>query len=135
MNDLSEIEGSLIMLQKTVLIVDDSPSMRQMIEFTISNMGFNVVQGVDGVDALEKLEKSNPDLFLVDINMPRMDGITFIKEVRKKRKYSHTPIVVLTTESQPERKIQGKEAGATGWIVKPFNPLKLVKIINKVLPQ
>jgi len=117
----------------TILAVDDSASMRQMVTFTLKGAGHDVVEAIDGVDALEKAKSKNVDLVLTDVNMPRMDGISLIKELRTLPNYKFTPILTLTTESGSGKKIDGKKAGATGWIVKPFSPDLLLKTINKVL--
>jgi len=116
-----------------ILIVDDSKSMRQMIEMTLNDEGHNVTAAVDGVDALNKSEGLSFDVIISDINMPNMNGIELIKELRKKPQFSSTPILCLTTESGSDMKTQGKEAGATGWIVKPFEPEKLIKTVNRVI--
>jgi two-component system, chemotaxis family, chemotaxis protein CheY len=123
---------------KIALIVDDSASMRQMVGFTLRGAGFEVLEGGDGQEALNKLAAapgSKVDLIITDLNMPVMDGLTFIKNVRTKPTCRFTPILMLTTESQESRKAEGKAAGATGWIVKPFHPEQLLKVIEKVLPS
>ena len=117
----------------SILAVDDSVSMRQMVAFTLKGAGHNVVEAVDGVDALSKAKTGKFDLVLSDINMPNMDGITLIKELRSLQNFKFTPILMLTTESTAEKKQEGKKAGATGWVVKPFNPEQLIASINKVL--
>ncbi len=117
----------------TILAVDDSASMRQMVSFTLKGAGFNVIDAVDGVDALSKVKGKSVDLVLTDVNMPRMDGITLIKELRAQPSFKFTPILMLTTESGSDKKSEGKSAGATGWIVKPFNPDQLLATIKKVL--
>lgn len=120
---------------KTALIVDDSPTMRQMVAFTLTNAGFTVVEAEHGKDAVNKVAAGpKMDLVVTDLNMPEMDGIALIKELRKLNAFRFTPILMLTTESAAEKKQAGKEAGATGWIVKPFNPEILLKTIAKVLP-
>ncbi|HEX5544040.1 MAG TPA: response regulator [Nitrospira sp.] len=120
---------------KTALIVDDSPTMRQMVAFTLTNAGFTVVEAQDGKDAVNKVAGGGKmDIVVTDLNMPEMDGIALIKELRKLSSFRFTPILMLTTESAAEKKQAGKEAGATGWIVKPFNPEILLKTIAKVLP-
>lgn len=122
-------------MAKTVLIVDDSPTMRQMVAFTLTNAGFKVVEAEHGVDAVSKVAGgAKMDLVVTDLNMPEMDGITLIKELRKMATFKFTPILMLTTESAEDKKKAGKEAGATGWIVKPFNPELMLKIIAKVMP-
>ena len=117
----------------TVLTVDDSRTMRDMLMMALSQAGFNVVQAVDGLDGLETLEASAiPDVIVTDINMPRLDGFGFIERLRKDPRWRATPILVLTTESDPGKKARAREAGATGWIVKPFNADKLVDAIRRV---
>lgn len=122
-------------MAKTALVVDDSPTMRQMVAFTLTNAGFKVVEAEHGVDAVNKVAGgAKMDLVVTDLNMPEMDGITLIKELRKLATFKFTPILMLTTESADDKKKAGKEAGATGWIVKPFNPELMLKIIAKVMP-
>ena len=117
----------------TILAVDDSASMRQMVSFTLKGAGYDVVEAVDGVDALNKAKQQAVNLVITDINMPNMDGITLIAELRKLPSYKFTPLLMLTTESAPEKKQAGKAAGATGWIVKPFNPDQLLATVKKVI--
>ena len=117
----------------TILAVDDSSSMRQMVSFTLKGAGYNVVEAVDGQDALNKAKSQQFDLIVTDVNMPVMDGITFIKNLRAEPNYKFTPMLMLTTESAADKKTEGKAAGATGWIVKPFNPDQLINTIKKVL--
>jgi len=117
----------------TVLIVDDSPSMREMIRFTLKSAGYHVIAAADGVEAMEYANKSQANLVVTDINMPNMDGITLIKELRKLESYKFTPILTLTTEGGDDLKQDGKDAGATGWIVKPFDPDSLLKVVKRVL--
>jgi two-component system, chemotaxis family, chemotaxis protein CheY len=119
---------------KTVLIVDDSASMRQMLSFTLQQGGFEVVEGSNGQEALGQLDAHKVDLIVTDLNMPVMDGITLIRNVRARPAMKGTPVLMLTTESQDSIKQQGKAAGATGWIVKPFQPEKLLAVIARVLP-
>lgn len=122
-------------MNRTALIVDDSLTMRQMVAFTLTNAGFTVIEAEDGKDAVKKVSGGvKMDIVVTDLNMPEMDGITLIKELRKMNTFKFTPILMLTTESTVEKKKEGKEAGATGWIVKPFNPDVLLKTIAKVLP-
>ena len=124
-------------MARTALIVDDSTSMRQMVGMTLRSAGFSVVEGGNGQEALDKLKSQaggKVDLIITDLNMPVMDGLTFIKQVRGQAPSRFTPILMLTTESLDSRKAEGKAAGATGWIVKPFNPEQLLKVIEKVLP-
>jgi len=124
-----------VAMGKIALIVDDSPTMRQMVAFTLTNAGFTVVEAQDGKDAVDKVAGGGKmDIVVTDLNMPEMDGIALIKELRKLSAFRFTPILMLTTESAAEKKQAGKEAGATGWIVKPFNPEVLLKTIAKVLP-
>ena len=118
---------------RSILAVDDSPSMRKMVSFTLSSAGFKVVEAVDGVDALEKAQAENIDLVLVDQNMPRLDGIGLTRKLREDPRFSGTPILILTTESSDLMKQAGRAAGATGWLVKPFDPNRLIEVIQKVL--
>jgi len=118
---------------KTVLTVDDSASIRQMVAFTLSSAGYQVVEAVDGQDGLEKAKSRSVDLVLTDQNMPRMDGLSLIKSLRALPQYKSAPILVLTTEASDTMKQQGKAAGATGWLVKPFDPPKLLEVVKKVL--
>ncbi len=118
---------------KTVMTVDDSASMRQMVSLVLQGGGYAVVEAVDGLDALSKLRGQDLHLVLADINMPGMDGIELTRQVRAKADYKFVPIVLLTTESDPEKKQQGKAAGATAWIVKPFDPEQLLAVVKKVL--
>jgi two-component system chemotaxis response regulator CheY len=123
-------------MSQTVLVVDDSKTMRDMVTFALTGAGFQVVQAGDGKEAVVKLSNgSKPALVVTDLNMPEMDGITLIKEIRKMPALKFTPILMLTTESSDEKKAAGKAAGATGWIVKPFNPEQFLKILKKVLPS
>ena len=116
----------------TVLTVDDSRTMREMLRLALADTGFGVVQAEDGVHGLEVLASETPDVIVTDINMPRMDGFGFIEEVRSDPSHRGIPILVLTTESDAEKKNRARMAGATGWIVKPFNPVKLVDAIRRV---
>ncbi|MCR4332119.1 MAG: response regulator [Sulfuricaulis sp.] len=117
----------------TILTVDDTASMRQMISFTLHSVGHEVIQASDGQEALKVIEGKKVDLVIADINMPNMDGITLLKSLRALADYKFTPILMLTTESQEAKRQQGKIAGATGWIVKPFNPEQLLNVVKKVL--
>ncbi len=117
----------------SILAVDDSASMRQMVAFTLKGAGFDVVEAENGKVALDKAKSQKFDLVISDVNMPVMDGITLIKELRALSEYKFIPMLMLTTESGDDKKTQGKSAGATGWIVKPFNPDQLLATIKKVL--
>lgn len=119
---------------KCVLTVDDSKTMRDMVRFTLKGAGFSVVEAEDGVQALSVLESNKVDLIITDINMPNMDGVTLVKRVRGGGAHRAVPILVLTTEGGEAKKADGKAAGATGWIVKPFTPDKLIQVVNKVCP-
>ena len=117
-----------------VLTVDDSKSMRQMIKFTLETAGMDVVEMPDGKEAYEWAQKNvSPDVILADINMPIMDGLTLIKHLRQLPEYAKTPILMLTTDASSGKKMEGKETGATGWIVKPFHPEHLIETIQKVI--
>jgi two-component system chemotaxis response regulator CheY len=118
---------------KTILTVDDSASIRQMVAFTLSGAGYSVVQAVDGVDGLAKARTTSADLVLTDQNMPNADGLTLIRGLRALPAYAKTPILVLTTEAGDDMKAKGRAAGATGWIVKPFDPATLLNVVKKVL--
>jgi two-component system chemotaxis response regulator CheY len=117
---------------KTILTVDDSRTMRDMLRLALAEAGYRVVQAVDGLDGLERLDAEGADVIITDINMPNLDGLGFIERVRGDQRHRATPILVLTTESEPEVKDRARRAGATGWIVKPFNPSKLVDAIRRV---
>ena len=118
---------------KTILAVDDSASIRQMVSFTLKSAGYEVLEAVDGQDGLEKARARDVDLVLTDQNMPRMDGITLIRSLRGMENYGRVPILMLTTESSDTMKSQGRAAGATGWLVKPFDPQKLIEVVRKVI--
>ncbi|HYW97387.1 MAG TPA: response regulator [Bacteroidales bacterium] len=120
-------------MAKTILIVDDSESIREVVKFTLENEGFNVLTGVDGQDAQKHLNGDKIDMMITDLHMPVKDGIELIRDVRKMEAYKMIPILFLTTESQTEKKLEAKEAGATGWIIKPFVPAKLIGAIHKVM--
>ena len=122
-------------MSKTFLIVDDSASMRQLIAFTIKDAGYDVLLAENGKDALEKMSHVKIDMVITDLNMPEMDGITFIRELRGKANYQFVPIVMLTTESQEAKKQEGRAAGASGWIVKPFSPLQLMDVVKKFVKE
>ena len=118
---------------KTILTVDDSVSMRKMISFTLKSAGYEVIEAADGQEGLEKAKANHVDLVLTDHNMPIMDGLSFIRSLRALPQFATVPILMLTTESSDAMKAQGKAAGATGWIVKPFDPQRLLEIIKKVM--
>jgi two-component system chemotaxis response regulator CheY len=117
----------------SILAVDDSASMRQMVAFTLKGAGYNVIEAADGQEAFEKARGHHIDLVLTDQNMPRMDGVTLVRSLRALPSFAVTPILILTTESSAEMKAKGRAAGATGWLVKPFDPAKLLEVIGKVI--
>jgi two-component system chemotaxis response regulator CheY len=121
-------------MSRTALIVDDSTTMRHMVSFTLRQAGFTVLEGEHGRDALARLDGTKIDLIVTDINMPVMDGFAFIQEVRRRPDHRFTPILVLTTEAHEAKKSAGRAAGATGWLIKPFQPEQLLQVIAKVLP-
>lgn len=118
---------------KWIMTVDDSASVRQMVSFTLKDTGYEVLEASDGRDALTKLNGSSVHMVITDLNMPNLDGIGLIKELRVQPAYKFIPIVMLTTESQDSKKQEGKSAGATGWIVKPFKSDQLLAVVRKVL--
>lgn len=118
---------------KTIITVDDSASIRQMVTFTLKGAGYNVVEAVDGEDGLAKIAATEVSMVITDLNMPKLDGIGLIKKVRNNPKTKFIPVIMLTTESQAEKKQAGKAAGATGWIVKPFKPEQLLGVVKKVI--
>ncbi len=118
---------------ETIMVVDDSSSVRQMITFTLEGAGYHAVEAKDGQEGLEKLESLTVDMIITDLNMPNMDGNAFIKAVKAMPEYKYLPIIVLTTESDASKKQAAKEAGATGWITKPFKPDQLLGIVKKVM--
>lgn len=119
---------------KHILIVDDSASIRQMVAFTLKSAGYQLTEAVDGSDGLDKAKAARFDCVFTDQNMPNMDGLTLIKSLRALPHYTSTPILVLTTEASDSMKMAGRAAGATGWLVKPFDPQKLLEVVKKVLP-
>jgi two-component system chemotaxis response regulator CheY len=121
-------------VSKTILTVDDSTSIRQMVGFTLKQAGYTVLEADDGVKGLEVAKGNKVDLIITDLNMPNMNGMDLIRSLRQEMTYKFTPILMLTTESDDSKKMEGKQAGATGWIVKPFNPEQLLKVVSKVLP-
>ena len=120
-------------MSKTIMTVDDSASVRMMVAFTLKESGYEIIEAVNGVDALEKLENHEISMIVADINMPEMDGITLVKKIRNHKQHRFIPVIMLTTESHESMRERGKEAGATGWIVKPFKPEQLVAVTRKVL--
>jgi two-component system chemotaxis response regulator CheY len=120
-------------MSKSILAVDDSASIRQMVSFTLKSSGYEVTEAVDGMDGLDKAKAKTFNLILTDQNMPRMDGLTLIKSLRAMPQYKSTPVLMLTTESSDAMKSQGRAAGATGWLVKPFDPQKLIEVVKKVI--
>lgn len=120
------------MTAKLALTVDDSKTIREMVSFTLKNNGFEVIEAEDGKHALQVLQGKDVNVIITDLNMPNMDGFQLIQALRSDPKYKFTPILMLTTEGDATKKEQGKQAGATGWIVKPFNPEKLLQVVSKV---
>lgn len=119
---------------KTILIVDDSASIRELVGISLEDNGYSVIKGCDGKDGLDKLQENrNVDMIITDLNMPIMDGLTFLKEIRKHERYQYVPILILTTESNVNMRNEAKSLGATGWIIKPFEKDKLIKVIQKVM--
>ncbi len=121
------------MKKTTIMTVDDSASVRLMVKFTLAELGFEIIEAVDGIDALRKIEKMPVHMLITDINMPELDGISLVRKVREIPACKFIPSIMLTTESQEEKKREGKKAGATGWIVKPFRPDQLVAVVRKVM--
>ena len=120
-------------MNTTILTVDDSRTMRDMLKLALSEAGYNVLQAVDGQHGLEVLQQEFPEVIITDINMPRLDGFGFIEAVRRTDRFRVVPILVLTTESDDSKKSRARKAGATGWIVKPFDPVKLIDIVRRVV--
>jgi two-component system chemotaxis response regulator CheY len=118
---------------KAILIVDDSASVRQVVSIALKGAGYDVIEGCDGKDALTKLNGQKIHLIISDVNMPNMDGITFVKEVKKLPNYKFTPIIMLTTESQEGKKQEGQAAGAKAWVVKPFQPAQMLTAVSKLI--
>lgn len=118
---------------KAILIVDDSASVRQVVGIALKGAGYDVIEGCDGKDALTKLNGQKIHLIISDVNMPNMDGITFVKEVKKLPNYKFTPIIMLTTESQEGKKQEGQAAGAKAWVVKPFQPAQMLTAVSKLI--
>lgn len=120
-------------MAKTILAVDDSASIRQLVSFTLKSAGYDVIEAADGMEGLEKAKAKPISLVITDQNMPRMDGMTLVKNLRALPQYKTVPILILTTESSDAMKAQGRAVGATGWLVKPFDPQKLLEVIKKVI--
>jgi two-component system chemotaxis response regulator CheY len=120
-------------MAKVALTVDDSKTIREMVSFTLKNDGFDVIEAEDGKHAISVLGGQDVSVIITDLNMPNMDGLELIRTLRADPKYKFTPILMLTTEGDATKKEQGKAAGATGWIVKPFQPEKLIQVVNKVI--
>ena len=121
-------------MTNTILVVDDSASIRQMVAYTFKAEGYSVIEAEDGIEGLAKAnEHGSIDLILSDQNMPNMDGLTFVNTLRNHPRYASTPILMLTTESNDSMKMQGRAAGANGWLVKPFNPDRLLEVVKKFL--
>ena len=120
-------------MSKKILIVDDSASVRQVVGIALKGAGYEVIEGVDGADALTKLDGQKIHLIISDVNMPRMDGITFVKEAKRLPAYKFTPIIMLTTESEEKKKLEGQAAGAKAWVVKPFQPAQMLAAVSKLI--
>ena len=120
-------------MSKTILVIDDSASLRQAVSIALKSAGYEVTEAVDGKDALSKLDGSKIHLVICDVNMPVMDGITFVKEIKKLPRYRFVPVVMLTTESRESRKEEGQLAGAKAWMVKPFRPEQILYAVSKLL--
>lgn len=120
-------------MAKNVLVVDDSASVRQVVGIALKSAGYDVIEASDGKDALGKLNGQKVHLIISDVNMPNMDGITFVKEVKKLASYKFTPIIMLTTESQESKKLEGQAAGAKAWVVKPFQPAQMLAAVSKLI--
>ncbi|HDX8343269.1 TPA: response regulator [Aeromonas dhakensis] len=120
-------------MPKTVLIVDDSATIRQVVGMTLKGAGYEVMEASDGKDALKKLDGKKSNLIISDVNMPNMDGISFVKEAKKLASYKFTPVIMLTTESQDSKKQEGQAAGAKAWVVKPFQPDQMLAAVAKLI--
>lgn len=118
---------------KSILIVDDSASIRQVVSMTLKGAGFEVIEACDGRDALSKLTGQRVHLMISDVNMPNMDGLTFLREVKSRAEYKFTPVIMLTTESAEDKKMQGQAGGAKAWMVKPFQPQQMLAAVNKLV--
>ncbi|HEY8907824.1 MAG TPA: response regulator [Rhodoferax sp.] len=120
-------------MAKTILIVDDSSSLRQVVSITLKGAGYDVIEGCDGRDALSKLNGQKIHLIISDVNMPNMDGITFVAEAKKLPAYKFTPVIMLTTEAGEAKKLAGQAAGAKAWMVKPFQPAQMLNAVSKLI--
>jgi len=120
-------------MSKTILIVDDSASLRQVVAIALKGAGYDVIEAGDGVQGLAQLDGRKIHLIISDVNMPNMDGITMVTEIKKNANYKFTPIIMLTTESQDEMKQKGKEAGVKAWVVKPFKPEQMLDAVSKLI--
>lgn len=120
-------------MAKTILVVDDSASLRQVVAIALKGAGYDVIEGCDGKDALSKLTGQKVHLIISDVNMPNMDGITMVKEIKQMPAYKFTPIIMLTTESQESKKAEGQAAGAKAWVVKPFKPEQMLQAVSKLI--
>lgn len=120
-------------MAKTILIVDDSSSLRQVVNIALKTYGYTVVQAENGRDALDKLKTVTPNLIICDVNMPIMDGITFVKELKSLPEHKFTPVIMLTTEAGEEKRLEGQTAGAKAWLVKPFRPEVVLKAVQKLI--
>ncbi|MBI2413772.1 MAG: response regulator [Deltaproteobacteria bacterium] len=120
-------------MAKTIMVIDDSASIRQVVNLTLKKAGYDVIEACDGQDAISKLQGQKINLMICDVNMPNMDGISFLKNVKTNTSYRFTPVIMLTTESQENKKQEGKMAGAKAWVVKPFKPEQMLEAISKLI--
>ena len=121
-------------MAKTILIVDDSSSLRTVVRLALVRAGYEVLEAGDGIEGLEQLEKGRVNLIVSDVNMPRMDGIAFVRKLKENARHKFTPVIMLTTEGQDAKKAEGRAAGAKAWMLKPFNPPQLLDAVSKLLP-
>ncbi len=120
-------------MAKTILVVDDSASLRQVVSIALKGAGYDVIEACDGKDGLDKIKGQKISLVISDVNMPNMDGITFVKEMKKLPEFKFTPVIMLTTEGQESKKQEGQEAGAKAWVVKPFQPAQMLAAVGKLV--
>ncbi|MBI5643263.1 MAG: response regulator [Deltaproteobacteria bacterium] len=120
-------------MAKTIMVIDDSASIRQVVNITLKKAGYDVIEACDGRDAIGKLQGQKVNLMICDVNMPNMDGISFLKNIKTSASYKFTPVIMLTTESQENKKQEGKMAGAKAWVVKPFKPEQMLEAISKLI--